>query len=68
MLTRRIINKLLHPTITGIKRPAHDSSELNSRIQLVRDLFDLEASMRAAGEKANTPDPRNDRIEQQDDQ
>ncbi|MBE0630917.1 MAG: glutamyl-tRNA reductase, partial [Burkholderia vietnamiensis] len=68
MLTRRIINKLLHPTITGIKRPAHDSSELNNRIQLVRDLFDLEVSMRAGNEQKNNLDPRNDRIEQEDDQ
>ena len=49
MLSRRIINKLLHPTITGMKKPAHDSSALNNRIQLVRDLFDLEASERAQG-------------------
>ncbi|MDX9758733.1 MAG: glutamyl-tRNA reductase [Bacteroidota bacterium] len=42
MLTRRIINKLLHPTIMGMKKPAHDSSALNTRIRLVRDLFDLE--------------------------
>ena len=41
MLTRRIINKLLHPTMVGIRKPAHDISELSSRIQLVRDLFDL---------------------------
>jgi len=40
-LTRRIINKLLHPTMVGIRKPAHDSSELSNRIQLVRDLFDL---------------------------
>ncbi|MFA6232637.1 MAG: glutamyl-tRNA reductase [Bacteroidota bacterium] len=51
MLTRRIINKLLHPTITGMKRPAHDSSALNNRIQLVRDLFDLEETMRAGKDK-----------------
>ncbi|MBE0642957.1 MAG: hypothetical protein IH600_02660, partial [Bacteroidetes bacterium] len=57
-----------HPTITGIKRPAHDSSELNNRIQLVRDLFDLEVSMRAGNEQKNNLDPRNDRIEQEDDQ
>jgi glutamyl-tRNA reductase len=41
MLTRRIINKLLHPTMVGIKKPAQDSGELSNRIQLVRDLFDL---------------------------
>jgi glutamyl-tRNA reductase len=41
MLTKRIINKLLHPTMVGIKKQAHDTSELSSRIQLVRDLFDL---------------------------
>lgn len=51
MLTRRIINKLLHPTITGMKKPAHDSSALNNRIQLVRDLFDLEADERARDEQ-----------------
>jgi glutamyl-tRNA reductase len=62
MLTRRIINKLLHPTITGMKKPAHDSSELNNRIQLVRDLFDLETSM-GAGRKA-----RDAQRDQQDDQ
>lgn len=49
MLTRRIINKLLHPTITGMKKPAHDSSALNNRIQLVRDLFDLESDEGARG-------------------
>ena len=49
MLTRRIINKLLHPTITGMKKPAHDSSALNNRIQLVRDLFDLETGQGARG-------------------
>ncbi|MFZ1731375.1 MAG: glutamyl-tRNA reductase [Bacteroidota bacterium] len=64
MLTRRIINKLLHPTIMGMKRPAHDSSALNNRIQLVRDLFELEASMRD-GEETQL-DQRNDRIEKQD--
>ena len=42
VLTRRIINKLLHPTMVSIKKPAYDSSELSTRIQLVRDLFDLE--------------------------
>lgn len=67
MLTRRIINKLLHPTITGIKRPANDISELNNRIQLVRDLFDLETSMRDAGGQQPHLEQRNDRIEQQDD-
>jgi glutamyl-tRNA reductase len=66
MLTRRIINKLLHPTIMGMKRPAHDSSALNDRIQLVRDLFDLEASKLAGQEQESHPDRRNDRIEQQD--
>jgi glutamyl-tRNA reductase len=45
MLTRRIINKLLHPTMVSIRRPAYDSKELNSRLRLVRDLFDLEEDM-----------------------
>ncbi len=66
MLTRRIINKLLHPTIMGMKRPAHDSSALNNRIQLVRDLFDLEASLREGQEQETHPDQQNDRIEKQD--
>ncbi len=41
MLTKRIVNKLLHPTLVSMKKPAEDSSELDNRIQLVRDLFDL---------------------------
>ena len=41
ILTKRIVNKLLHPTLTGMKKAAEDSSELDNRIQLVRDLFDL---------------------------
>lgn len=68
MLTRRIINKLLHPTITGMKRPAHDSSALNNRIQLVRDLFELEENQRSGPEQDIQPDRQDSRIEQQDDQ
>jgi glutamyl-tRNA reductase len=41
-LTRRIINKLLHPTMVSIRKPAYDSNEFSSRLQLVRDLFNLE--------------------------
>ena len=68
MLTRRIINKLLHPTITGMKRPAHDSSALNNRIKLVRDLFELEENLRSGPEQDIQPDGQDSRIEQQDDQ
>ena len=41
ILTKRIVNKLLHPTMVGMRKPAQNSDELSSRIQLVRDLFDL---------------------------
>ncbi|MCB2204798.1 glutamyl-tRNA reductase [bacterium] len=53
MLTRRIINKLLHPTMVGIRKPAQDSGELSNRIQLVRDLFDLSEEDAASDNQAS---------------
>ncbi len=42
LLTRRIINKLLHPTMVGIKQSAEDASALSARLQVLRQLFDLD--------------------------
>lgn len=42
LLTRRIVNKLLHPAMVSIRKPVYDGGEISTRIQVVRDLFDLE--------------------------
>lgn len=46
MLTKRIINKLLHPTMVSLKEPVSDSTILATRLQVLRELFDLDAEER----------------------
>ena len=47
LLTKRIINKLLHPTMVSLKEPVADSGILSTRLQVLRELFDLDAADRA---------------------
>jgi len=42
MLTKRIVNKLLHPTMVSLKEPVNDNSVLSTRLQVLRDVFDLD--------------------------
>ena len=44
LLTKRIINKLLHPTMVSLKEPVTDSAVLSTRLQVLRELFDLDSS------------------------
>ena len=46
LLTKRIINKLLHPTMVSLKEPGADSGILSTRLQVLRELFDLDAADR----------------------
>ncbi len=42
MLTKRIVNKLLHPTMVSLKEPVDDSAVLAARLQVLREVFDLD--------------------------
>jgi glutamyl-tRNA reductase len=41
LLTYRMMNKFLHPTMVSLKEPVDDDREMQNRIQVLRDLFDL---------------------------
>ncbi len=40
-LTKRIVNKLLHPTMVSLRDAVQDESSLSQRVALLRTLFDL---------------------------
>lgn len=43
LLTKRIINKLLHPTMVKLREHASMEDHLEEKVQILRDLFELEA-------------------------
>ena len=52
ILTHRIMNKFLHPTMVGLKEPVYDDREMETRIQVLKDLFDLDED----GTQSNQPE------------
>jgi glutamyl-tRNA reductase len=42
LLTYRIMNKFLHPTMVSLKEPVEDDRIIENRIQVLRELFDLD--------------------------
>ncbi len=45
MLTRRIINKLLHPTMKNLKEQRFGATGLSEKAELLREIFNLEDAM-----------------------
>lgn len=42
IITKRIINKLLHPTMVSLRNPAVNGNRLETKVELLKDLFALE--------------------------
>lgn len=56
LLTKRIINKLLHPTMVSLRAPAGNGTYLETKVRLLRELFALDEE----GEKEEPSPPRSE--------